>query len=342
MEIVFAAAPVAMAMVDTTGHFSRANPAFCLLAGYTECELQACSLDELIEREGRGSFCLPLEPRTWECRIRCKHGAAQDVKISAVCLNDSDVLRTFLIAAWDITEFKAANQRLLQANAALIRINSELENFSLMAAHDLQEPLRMISSYAEQLGHARNAMLDERTRHYLDYITDGAKRMQTLVRELLSYARIGNDSDDTTVTDANQALEAALSNLRSACEESGAKVVCAGLPQVRCDHRQLVQLLQNLIGNAIKYRGEQPPVIRVAAGDQGSHWHFSICDNGVGIASEHHRNIFNPFTRVCPQDRSGDGIGLALCQRIVQRRQGEIWVESSVGQGATFHFTLAK
>ncbi len=228
----------------------------------------------------------------------------------------------------------------LQADE-LARSNRELEQFAYVASHDLQEPLRMVSSYVELLGRRYSGKLDERADKYIYFAVDGATRMQRLITDLLAYSRVGTQGVDLAPTDTAPVVEEALSNLEVALANSDARVVYPDLPRVTADSSQLVQLFQNLIGNALKFKGEQRPRVEVRAERDGSYWLFSVRDNGVGFDQKYADRVFGVFKRLHRNSEiAGTGIGLAICQRIIDRHGGRIWAESKPGSGATFYFTL--
>ena len=229
-----------------------------------------------------------------------------------------------------------------RAEAELVRANQDLEQFAYSASHDLQEPLRSVKIYSELLARQLGDKLDGDTRKFLDFVSSGATRMESLVRDLLAYTVAGQLAQPETAENANDALSGALANLDGAIRASGAEVVSEPLPSLRVHATQLQQLFQNLVGNAIKYRRpEIPPVINVTARRDGESWLFSVSDNGLGIESQYQERVFGLFKRLHGGDEySGTGIGLAICRRIVERYHGRIWVESEIGKGSTFNFTL--
>jgi PAS domain S-box-containing protein len=241
----------------------------------------------------------------------------------------------------DITTRHWAEQHLRNAVADLERSNRELEQFAYVASHDLQEPLRMIASYTQLLALNYRNQLDPDALEFIDYAMDGANRMQLLINDLLAYSRVGTRGRPCQPTDLHSALGYAMANLAVAVQESGAVVINTELPTAPADASQITQLFQNLIGNAIKFRGSATPRILVSAQRRGADWQISIRDNGIGIEPRHHDRIFQIFQRLLNRkDCPGTGIGLALCKRIVERHGGRIWVESESGKGATFHFTI--
>jgi PAS domain S-box-containing protein len=223
----------------------------------------------------------------------------------------------------------------------LARSNAELEQFAYVASHDLQEPLRTLASYAKLLSRRYSGQLDDRADRFIQYIVEEALRMQALINDLLKYSRVGRQAQNFAPCDARAVFDIVVSRLQDAIATSGATVTCGDLPTVMADERQLVQLFQNLIGNAIKYRSQEPPVVQVAAVRQEGEWLFWVRDNGIGIDPKYAERIFVIFQRLhTHEEYSGTGIGLAIAAKIVERHGGRIWVESELGQGATFYFTL--
>jgi PAS domain S-box-containing protein len=262
----------------------------------------------------------------------------------------------------DMTEFKRTGEELEKKTRELTRSNAELERFAYAASHDLKEPLLSIGGFAEVLEEKYGDRLDAKGRKFLSYIMEGTDRMKRLIEDLLAYARVTTQARPLAPVDCVAVFEAAVSNLKSAIDESKARVTAAGLPVVSGDETQLIQLFQNLISNAINYRGAATPDIRVSArllsgapkekdgekeagdreGGAGKGWLFSVADNGIGIERRYFEKIFQLFQRLHPEDGPypGTGIGLALCDKIVARHGGRIWVESEPGKGSTFFFTI--
>ncbi len=232
-------------------------------------------------------------------------------------------------------------KRLEGMNQELERSNQELEQFAYVASHDLREPLRMISSYIQLFEQKYKDMLDENGIEFIHYIVDGSKRMHELINALLEYSRVGNRDKVLKTVDCNDILSTVKRNLQIAIEEHDARIEYNGLPKIKADQMQLVRLFQNLINNAIKFRGDEPPVIKVQAKERDYDWLFSVSDNGIGIDEEHFKKVFLIFQRLHIRSQyGGTGIGLAVCKKIIERHGGKIWVESEEQKGSTFYFTI--
>jgi len=241
----------------------------------------------------------------------------------------------------NITEQKRAEEQLRRLLAELERSNRELEQFAYVASHDLQEPLRMVSSYTQLLEQRYRDKLDDDAREFINYAVDGARRMQRLINDLLEFSRVSTRGRKLEAVDANEVLGAVRANLGAAIEDAGALVTNEELPTVIADPTQLGQLLQNLVGNAIKFSGTKAPRVHLAACERNGEWVFTVKDNGIGIDQDYFDRIFVIFQRLhTTKDYPGTGIGLAVCKRIVERHGGRIWVESQPGNGATFFFTV--
>jgi PAS domain S-box-containing protein len=252
------------------------------------------------------------------------------------------------IIFWDVTARKEAEQELTRTAADLARSNKDLEQFAYVASHDLQEPLRMVISYTELIAKRYKDKLDADGQEFIGYAVAGALRMQRLIEDLLAYSRVGTRGKPFQPASAETALQAALDNLRLAVQDSRAEVTHDPLPTVLADEGQLAQLFQNLVGNALKFRGDQRPQIQIRAerapakpSAKSTEWIFSVRDNGIGIDPQFFERIFIIFQRLHGREQyPGTGIGLAICKKIVERHGGRIWVESVPGQGAAFFFTL--
>jgi chemotaxis family two-component system sensor kinase Cph1 len=241
----------------------------------------------------------------------------------------------------DITAFKQTQEALARRTEELANSNQELEQFAYVASHDLQEPLRMVASYTQLLARRYKDKLDQDANEFINFAVDGATRMQALIIDLLTMSRIGTHGKPIESCESSVAFERATSNLRLAIDESGAVVTRDAMPKLTADVSQLTQLFQNLIGNAIKFRGETSPTVHVGAEKKSGEWLFSVRDNGIGIAPDFFDRIFIIFQRLHGKhEYPGTGIGLSVCKKIVDRHGGKIWIESEPGKGTVFYFTL--
>jgi len=357
-RLTFELAGSGIAHVDMAGRFVRANPSLCEMLGYTEDELRERTVKDLSHPEDRDRTDVERErmraglTRAFSVEKRYVHkdGHVVWVDLTATVMRGADGRPLHDIAIFDdITERKKAEAELHAAHEELKRSNEELAQFAYVASHDLQEPLRMVSSYTQLLGRRYGDRLDGDAREFMAFIVDGAARMKQLIEDLLAYSRVGTRGKDFRPMAADAALRRALFNLKSAVEEAGASVTYENLPQVVADELQLTQLFQNLIGNALKFRSASVPRIHVNAVQEGDEWHFSVADNGIGIDPQYAERIFMVFQRLHSKtEYPGTGIGLAICKKVVERHGGRIWVTSgdggspTPGQGCTFHFTLPK
>jgi len=236
---------------------------------------------------------------------------------------------------------RRSEEELAQKAAELTRSNTELEQFAYVASHDLQEPLRMIATYTQLLAERYRGKLDEQADKYIAYSVDGATRMQALIQDLLKFSRVGRAAIEPRTTDCRTVVEQALKNLQAAVEESGAVVNWSGLPTVMADLSQLTQVFQNLIANAIKFHGSDSPVIQIEAEKTEKEWVLTFSDNGIGIPAENWQDIFVIFRRLHTRtEYAGNGIGLSICKKIIERHGGKIWIEAQAHPGACFKFTL--
>lgn len=350
---IASAAQDAVILINNTGMVEFWNDAATKIFGFGSEEMMGKYLHSYIMPEkyahdfkkGFEKFSLTGEGRfigkTYEITARRKDGTEFPVELSLAALQLKDIWNAIGIVR-DITARKRAEQTLTRTVKELERSNTELQQFAYVASHDLQEPLRTVSSFVELLGRKYKGRLDEKADQYISFAVDGAKRMSALINDLLSYSRVGTQGGGFEREDMNKVLAQALANLKVAIRESGAEVTGSALPVVHGDRTQLIQLLQNLISNAIKFTSEGvKPGIRVFAEPKAAEWLFGVQDNGIGIPREHHEKIFAIFQRLHGRDEyQGTGVGLAVCKRIVERHGGRIWVESAPEEGSIFYFTL--
>ena len=233
-----------------------------------------------------------------------------------------------------------SEERLKNMVSELERSNAELQRFAYVASHDLQEPLRMVSSYTQLLEKRYKDKLDANAHDFINFAVDGAKRMQNLIDDLLAFSRVGTHGKPFALTNMEDVWQAAVDNLQVAIKKARAKVTHDPLPTLMADEGQLVQLLQNLIGNAIKFHGKELPAVHVSAESKNNEWIFSVGDNGIGIESQYFERIFLVFQRLYREEYPGTGAGLAIAKRIVERHNGRIWLESQPGKGSTFYFSI--
>ena len=348
------AAPDAMVVVNPAGEIVLLNVQAEKQFGYHRDELVGQKMKNIIP-EGFAERLIADALRSAEDALaqqigtgieltgRRKNGSDFPIEIMLSPLESAEgILVTAAIR--DITTRKTAEAHLLQKVEELNRSNEELGQFAYIASHDLQEPLRMVASYTQLLSRRYKGKLDKDADEFIAFAVDGASRMQRLIQDLLAYSRVGTKGRDLIETSGENGLQQALVNLRGAIEESGALVTHDPLPVVLADESQLIQLFQNLVGNAIKYQGTGIPRVHIsAAADGNKKWMFSVTDNGLGIDPQYFEKIFGMFQRLHKREEfAGTGIGLAICKKIVERHGGTISVESQAGHGATFRFALAE
>jgi signal transduction histidine kinase len=270
--------------------------------------------------------------------IKAMHAGASDF-ITKGRIDSSQLERSIRYAI----EQHRLRGELQRHSEALARSNAELQQFAYVASHDLQEPLRTISSYVQLLARRYKSQLDDDANEFIGFAVEGTRRMQNLINDLLSLSRVGSRGRDLAPTDCNEALKESLANLQAALQESGAEVTHDPLPTVLADKPQLTQLFQNLVGNALKFHAGEAPKIHISCQPNGKECTIAVSDNGIGIDPRHADRIFQVFQRLHDREKyAGTGIGLAICKKIVERHGGRIWVESQPGEGATFLFNLSK
>ena len=335
---------------DLNGIITSWNKSAERLFGYTEAEAVGQSVATLLipaDRQGEEPEILSRLRRGqrvdhFETKRRHKKGTLVDISLTISPIRNArgNIIGASKIAR-DITEQIRNREALERANKHLVQLNADLEYFAYSASHDLQEPLRMVSAYSGMLRRKYGTELDDKANRYLSYLIEGSARMERLLHDLRAFTHVSTHAESPPEIDANAVLRDVLVNLKVAIDESRAEVTSGPLPTVYLHQFQLGQLFQNIIGNAIRYRSEAAPRIHIKAETDGDAWRFSVQDNGIGIAAEYKEKIFGMFTRLhTAADYQGTGMGLAICQRIVERVGGSICVESQLGRGSTFFFTL--
>ncbi len=344
-------ASIGMTLVAPNGRWLKVNPAFCDLVGYSADELltmefqsitYADDLDYSVDHMRR-LFMGELPYVHLEKRYIHRQGHIVWVLLSVALVCDEQNQPLYAVAqAQNITQHKRAQQELAHRVSELAHSNAELEQFAYIASHDLQEPLRKIASYTELLARRYQGKLDPGADKFIGYIVDGAQRMQQLINDLLTYSRVGRTTDlILEKVETACIIEGIFNDLARTIRDNQAEITCEELPVVLGNPRHVAQLLQNLITNAIKFRGDEPPRVHIGAERRADEWVIAVRDNGIGIDPQHAGRIFVVFQRLHTRtEYPGTGIGLAICKKIVERHGGQIWVESQPGQGSTFYFTL--
>lgn len=345
------AAPDAMVIVEPGGKIVLVNSQTEKLFGYSREALLGGPVELLMPERFREQHPAHREAYAGEPHVRPMGAGLEllgrradgtefpvEISLSPLTWKDGQLI---IAAIRDITERRQADLALARQAEELRRSNQELEQFAYVASHDLQEPLRMVSSYTQLLAKDYGGQLSPEADRYIEFAVDGVKRMQELINDLLAYSRVGTQGREFQTVDAEAVLARVTANLEATILESDAVVTHDPLPKVTADALQLTQLLQNLISNGLKFRGEDPPRVHVSVERREREWVFSIQDNGIGIAPRHLERIFLIFQRLHSRRKyPGTGIGLAICKKIVERHGGNIWVEAEPGKGSTFFFSL--
>lgn len=345
------ASPSALVMVDRAGEIVLINEASEKLFGYERDQLLGQPIEVLVPERLRGQHRQDREAFARSPRTRAM---GPDRTLKAVKCDGSEFpvevgLRHFesngdsyvLAAVSDLSERSRAAGKLAAAAKELERSNRELEQFAYVASHDLQEPLRMVAGYTQLLAKRYADHLDEEGQEFIGFAVEGVTRMQQLIQDLLSLSRVQSQGHSFESVSTGGALDWAVANLEHLIVESNAEITQGELPTVSGDSTQISQLFQNLISNSIKFRSERSPRVHIEARVEGINWLFSVRDNGIGIDPAHRREVFQVFHRLHAHEQyDGTGIGLSICQKIIERHGGTIWCEAAVGGGTTFLFTL--
>jgi PAS domain S-box-containing protein len=332
-------------LIHERGRIVQVNEALVRILGYTRDELVGREALELVHPDdlvvARNALMAGASSPI-ELRYVGKDGTAVDIEVRGKPFVQGKRPQR-LVTLEDVTERKLRAAELLRTNAALVRSNADLQRFAYIASHDLQTPLRSIASFVDLLRSTYGDTLDPQAKDWLARTSQSVDHLQTLIRDLLEYSRVDVEPRPFEKVSMRDALDRASSLLDAAIRDDHASITSDELPEVTGDHSQLVQLLLNLVGNAIKYHGAEAPRVHVTAQTRGDDWLFEVRDNGIGIAPKHHQHIFEVFKRLHDQkEYPGTGVGLAICRRVIDRHGGKIWVESTLGEGSAFFFTIAK
>jgi len=338
---------VSIVVVQAEAEFERQLPLHrpdVVIADYNLPQWQGMDALEVLRREGLEIPLILVSGALGDITaVACIKRGATDYVLKDGLARLPEAVRRALQEKRLLRLRRQAEQDLARKVEELARSNADLEQFAYVASHDLQEPLRMVAAYTQLLAERYRGKLDENADKFIGYASEGALRMQSLIQDLLAFSRVGRNGSGRV--DCNAVMEEVLMTLGPAIQEGGAVVTHEKLPEVWANRSQMAQVLQNLVGNAIKFRGKEPPVISVQAEKVGQHWLFSVSDNGIGIAPEYAENIFVVFQRLHARtEYPGNGIGLAICKKIVEHNGGKIWVEAqaghSSGHGSVFKFTM--
>jgi len=333
LRVVFEGIDDALLVHDPGGRLLDCNPAACGILGYGRKDLLDRNIKDIAPKPQAKS------PAQW---LKTKGGELIPVHVhtSAIMYNGADA---FLFVARDIAELQRIQDELKASNEQLLESNSALEEYARVASHDLQEPLRKIESFAQVLIEDYGGAVDTKGREYLDIMVNSAARMRRLIRDVLAFSRAATAEKPSADVDLNHVMEVVKDNLSERIQEREATIIAHDLPLVYGDETQMVQLLQNLVGNGLKFNDHEAPRVEVFAAEDDNEWRIFVKDNGIGMRESETQTIFAPFKRLHGRQRfEGTGIGLAICRRITARHGGTIGVQSELNKGSTFWFTLPK
>jgi len=352
VRLILDAAPVPLLAVAQDGDIVAANRQVETLLGYGRGELDGRSVDALVPVSQRskhsghraGYAAMPTaRPMAPDTHVKAVHRSGTEIAVElGLTPFVTDGQRLVLTTMFEVTDQQDVAAQLRRTQDDLRQREEEVEQFAAVVSHDLQEPLRMVASYTELLRKQYGEQLDERADLYIGKTVEGAQRLNAVVQDLLVYSRVKSRSGSFVPTETGQLVQGVLSELASQIDEASAEVETEGrLPTIVADSSQLHLVFKNLVRNALEFRrADVPSRVRVGAERRGEHWLFWVADNGLGIDEQHMSRIFGLFHRVHPEQHEGSGIGLTVCRRIVERHGGKIRVESAIGEGSTFYFTL--
>ena len=336
---------ISVAVVQNEADFEREirlHPPDVVLADYNLPQWKGMEALEVLKREALDIPLILVSGALGDVTaVECIKRGATDYVLKDSLARLPEAIRRALQERHLLRLRRRAEEDLAKKAVELARSNADLEQFAYIASHDLQEPLRMVAAYTQLIAERYRGKLDDNADKFIGYACEGALRMQTLINDLLAFSRIGRTGVKAGRVNCDAAMAEVLLNLGPAIRDCGATVSYAPLPEVLADSSQITQVFQNLIGNAIKFRGKEPPEILVQAEKAGQDWLFTVSDNGIGIAPESAENIFVAFQRLHTRtEYPGNGIGLSICKKIIERNGGKIWVESGMSKGSSFKFTL--
>tara|TARA_R110001592_G_scaffold9339_3_gene49681 strand:+ start:1016 stop:2122 length:1107 start_codon:yes stop_codon:yes gene_type:complete len=352
LEAAMNVAGVGIAQLGPDGVLQEVNGSLCVLLGYEASDLLGRNIQDFIHPEGLGENGAAKEPlpedlSAGEGALKCyvrQDGQLVWARVSeGPSQTEEGQPASSVVVFQDMSETKAVEDRCEALRVALERSNRDLKNFAYVASHDLQEPLRMVVSYMKLLEQHHRGSLGAEAERWIAYAADGALRMKSQINDLLAYSRIETDGESPDAVPSEAALADALDELDDLVLLTSAEITHDALPVVLADPAQLAQVFQILIGNAIKFRGSTRPRIHIDAERKGAIWQFSVSDNGIGVDERHFERVFKVFQRLhTAEEYAGNGIGLAIFRKIIERHGGRAWLESNPDGGSLFHFTLSE